>query len=151
MFDDLEGARFRKPGRPLFADLEGILATLRGDEGADERVNARVLNVVKQHGAKAMLEEMLDEKTCMSLATALALGQDPDVLLLRHQFYVHVGLPNKQPLCPCREKYPNEMRPVNLGTKGETAKQMQAALGIAGVEGSDCCQGEAAEGVKDTF
>jgi ribosomal protein L32 len=133
VFINLDGARFRDPEGPLFADLEGILAAVRGDEGAPEKVNARVLNVVTQRGAAAMLEEMLDEKSRMSLATALALGRDPDLLLLRHQFYVRVGLlPNKQPLCPCNEEYPKEMRPVNLGTRGGTAKQMQVALGVRG-------------------
>jgi len=41
---------------------------------------------------KAVLEEILDDKTCMTLTTAKTLGRDPDLLLLRHQFLVNIGL-----------------------------------------------------------
>jgi hypothetical protein len=50
-----------------------------------------------QPSAKSVPKEMVDEKRCMSLATAVALGRDPDLLLLQHQFLVNIGLlPNKR-------------------------------------------------------
>ncbi|GAB5034324.1 protein cbg00277 [Nannochloropsis oceanica] len=151
-FGDLGSHRFCNPDRPLFADLEGILATLRGDEGANKRVNARVLNVKTQPGAKAVLEEILDEKTCMTLTTAKALGRDPDLLLLRHQFLVNIGLiPNKQPICHCDSAYPKKMRPVNLRTKDGSAKQMQAALGVRDLKAACAAKAKRMKNLKSLY
>lgn len=130
--DDLDGPGFREPEGPVFAPLADIEATLNEEPGASAGVSARILDLVSlaSYPVKKLVQAIRDAKTRLSSKFLVDLSRNPDLVFLQYQLFADVGVvPNKQPLCPCRdEDNPRPMGLVAKGTNGGSFKQAEAVM-----------------------